>query len=435
MGARAVAGGAKIYTGELDPGCQLCIEGKWSCLGLNQVCTRKCFFCPVEQPGGGAPVTEKLAQTTIPSSSDYIELIRKLRIKGVGISGGEPFATPKRLIEYVTAIRREFGASVRVWVYTNGDLAHDAALKTLSAAGVDEVRFDLSARQYDLTPLRAAVKYMRAVVVETPAIPEEFETLKSVLPELRSMGIRNVNLHQLFKTPFNSARLDARGYSYADISDGVLFPVIESEHAALKLLLHVLRTKLDISVNYCSRDYKDRFYGTFWRRRVAHFFLNEETGRFPFETATSAGLLRRIIARGGTRSLAERLAADPASAGLFALAPDGRTLAIHALLLDSPLLRSRTMSVEYYRYDQLLPGNFMDGEIKRASITPNLLLNFTKVGPIGRRRLRSAKEKTAFLRKFAGEPGIQARIYDSTFERKFAGLEFPVIPRSWSFNR
>ncbi len=428
MGARVLAGGAKIVVGELDPGCKLCIEGKWSCIGLNQACTRKCFFCPMEQPGGAAPVKEKLMQTVIPSSSDYVALIGKLGIKGVGISGGEPLATPRRLVEYVAAIRREFGSSVRVWVYTNGDLADDARLKALADAGVDEVRFDLSARQYDLTPVRAALRHVRDVVIETPAIPEEIETLKRMLPELRSIGVRRMNLHQLIKTPFNAPGLDARGYSYAGTSDGGFLPVIESEHAALELLLHVLKSRLDISVNYCSWKYKHRFHGTLWRRRVAHFFLNAEAERFPFETATPAGLLRRIIIRQDVRSLAKRFAAEPVSTGLFALDADGRALAIQARLLCSPLLGSRTVGVEYYRYDKLRRDNFMEGEIRRAAITPNLYLSLAKIGPIGRRFLRDANEKAAFLREFGGDPGVQARTYDSAFERRFAGLEFPARP-------
>lgn len=79
--------------------------------------------------------------------------MKTFNIKGVGFSGGEPLLVGDRLLAHISAIRQELGESIYLWMYTNGDMVNREVLQKLRAAGLDEIRFDLSARSYNLDPV------------------------------------------------------------------------------------------------------------------------------------------------------------------------------------------------------------------------------------------------------------------------------------------
>ena len=39
----------KPYYKSISPGCQICGEGKWSCLFITNKCNANCFYCPTSQ--------------------------------------------------------------------------------------------------------------------------------------------------------------------------------------------------------------------------------------------------------------------------------------------------------------------------------------------------------------------------------------------------
>lgn len=61
--------------------------------------------------------------------------------------------TPERSIAFVRAIKDRFGPNMHVWLYTNGTLATTDILMKLRDAGLDEIRFDIGAINYNLNPL------------------------------------------------------------------------------------------------------------------------------------------------------------------------------------------------------------------------------------------------------------------------------------------
>src|SRR5665213_3467189 len=85
-----------LYTRRLPPGCRSCLSGKGSNLFVTGLCTRDCFFCFNQKPR-------------------------------------------------------------RVELYTNGDLADAAPLRRLRDGGIDAIRLDLAARDYDLEPVRRSM--------------------------------------------------------------------------------------------------------------------------------------------------------------------------------------------------------------------------------------------------------------------------------------
>ncbi len=279
---------SKPAIGSLSPGCRTCIAGTWSCIFITGACTRHCFYCPCPQNDRNKKpiVPENLSFATV---HDYIGYLKKFDFKSVSFSGGEPLLAINRILEYMKEIKRCFGDKLYIWAYTNGDLVTGQKLSLLKQAGLNELRFDIAANNYDLTAVEKAVEYIDTVSVEIPAIPEDMENLKSILKEMEKIGVKHLNLHQLMKTEHNSENLNQRGYSpvneklYADQT-----PIMESELAALEILKHAIEMKSDLGINYCSRCYKSRFQGMGHRKRAALFCKDKKPD------LTETGYLRKM---------------------------------------------------------------------------------------------------------------------------------------------
>ncbi|MDY0162570.1 radical SAM protein [Desulfobotulus sp.] len=315
--------GTKPDMSRLSPGCALCAAGQWSCLFINGCCNASCFYCPAPQKELGLPVSQGL---TFASPEGYAEYVAALGFKGVSFSGGEPLLTLDRTLSYLRAVRERLGKKVHIWMYTNGILADAAKLKTLGAAGLDEIRFDIGAMGYSLEKAILAVDHIPTVTIEIPAIPEEEALLMLKMPEMAKAGIRYLNLHQLRLTPHNLPRLLERNYTY--IRDAHL-TVMESEITALRLLRFSRDMDLPLGVNYCGFAYKHRF------QQVGLRMKTSPLAAFSDEGLTENGYLRQLILEGPEDFLegeAARLAASGWDAGLFRLSAMKDGLRIAPLL-------------------------------------------------------------------------------------------------------
>jgi pyruvate formate-lyase activating enzyme-like uncharacterized protein len=278
--------GTKIHYRDLSPGCRICGEGRWSCLFINSRCNGRCFYCPSPQPSIGEPVTNTIS---FPDPKDYGDYLHAFGFRGMSVSGGEPLLTFDRTLRFISHTKRRFGAGMHVWLYTNGILATQEKLRQLGEVGLDEIRFDLSANHYDLEKILWAARYIEIVTVEIPAIPEDEERLLASLIPMNRAGVKYLNLHQLRCTPHNVSRLVDRGYTFLH---GPKVTVLESELTALRTLRQAAREANDLSVNYCSFVYKDRFQTAAYRRRLAGLLCK------PYEAVTPAGLIRRMTLKG-----------------------------------------------------------------------------------------------------------------------------------------
>lgn len=285
----------KPHAGPLAPGCRICGEGAWSCLFINGKCNCRCFYCPASQNEISVPTTNRIAFDT---PRNYVDYVKHFDFKGVSISGGEPLLTFDRSLHYIEAVRKELGASLHIWLYTNGTLATREQLEKLRDAGLDEIRFDISAVDYDLTKVCMAADVIPCVTVEIPAIPEDLDRFIGLLPGLHDAGVKHLNLHQLRLTPHNFSKLSGRNYTFLH---GEKVTVLESELAALTILEAVSRSSLKLPVNYCSFVYKRRYQQAATRRRNAKHILKG------YETITENGFIRALS-----------LAGDPETVGAMA---------------------------------------------------------------------------------------------------------------------
>ncbi|MDZ7743284.1 MAG: hypothetical protein U5Q03_16495 [Bacteroidota bacterium] len=183
------------------------------------------------------------------------------------------------------AIREIFGREKYIWLYTNGALVDEEKIAALKEYDLDEIRFDLGARNYKLDKIKYAIGQIRNVTVEIPAIPEDFELLKDLIRELKDLGVDFLNLHQLRLTPHNFENLIKRKYAFLH---GNKVTVLESELTALKLIEYGIKNNIDLPINYCSFVYKNRFQNAAARKRVAPEIME------PYESMTESGFVRQI---------------------------------------------------------------------------------------------------------------------------------------------
>jgi len=274
--------GTKLDCRQLSPGCSLCGQGAWSCLFLNNICNAHCFFCPTEQRSKGDPVTNGIS---FGDPRDYVAYIGKFQFTGVSISGGEPLLAFERARNFISAIKREFGSNVYLWLYTNGILVTKEKINKLKEAGMDEIRFNIVSSNYVLDKVKLAKEFIDVVTVEIPAIPEHYDLLKDLVINLEKINIDFLNLHQLRCTPYNVCNLVNRGYTFLH---GPKVTVLESEMTALRTIQFAIEQRLGFPINYCSFPYKSRFQSLGYRKRFAPFVCRT------FENITAAGFIRRM---------------------------------------------------------------------------------------------------------------------------------------------
>ncbi|MDP3542218.1 MAG: radical SAM protein [Elusimicrobiota bacterium] len=239
-----------LYTRRLPPGCASCLEGQGSNLYVTGLCTRDCFFCFNQKPRKDETVVHGIP---IDDPREAVEIISRYGLRSVGLSGGEPLLRPERVLALLAELKA-MPDPPRVDLYTNGDLATDELLRRLRDAGLDAIRFDLAARDYDAEPARRALKMFDEVAVEIPVVPEDREKLERMVLELDEAGVPFLNIHELFLCAENRDRVVADGQVplKSDAAHLLWRPTAESGLAALDLLLFALERTKTLSVYYCS---------------------------------------------------------------------------------------------------------------------------------------------------------------------------------------
>ncbi len=287
--------GTKPFLNHISPGCSLCGQGKWSCLFITGKCNAACFYCPALQKADHLPTTQGL---TFKNPLAYAEYINYFGFQGVAFSGGEPLLVKDRTLAYLKVLRDSCSPELYIWMYTNGILADKTIFKDLGRAGLNEVRFDIGANGFKLDRVYNAIDAIKNITIEIPAVPEEAERLKKMLPEMIKAGVTNLNLHQMRLTPYNAAKLAKKGYRFIAAERPI---VLESELAALEIMNYTREKGLPIGINYCSFFFKYRFQKSGFRN-IIHTKLAPDTRQ------TECNYIRNI--NNGTVSYENYLFAD-----------------------------------------------------------------------------------------------------------------------------
>jgi pyruvate formate-lyase activating enzyme-like uncharacterized protein len=330
--------GTKLTTHGISPGCRFCGQGEWSCLFINGVCNARCFYCPSAQDQKAYPMTSTLEFRT---PEDYVTYVEKFDIQAVSFSGGEPFLTFDRVVQYLKALRAKISRPLYIWMYTNGLLVTEDKLKLLADIGLDEIRFDISADGYRLDALKKAVGVIPQVTVEIPAIPEDQENTRQVIRQLYDQGVDFLNLHQLRCTPFNLPKLIRRGYTFLH---GPKVTVLETELTALELIRYTLDQRIALPVNYCAFTFRHQF------QRAGAFKRNARLIKASHQGITATGHIRTLSVFGDPAAVLrihQHLQDSEPDKGLWEISSKGDRLKFHETLWSEIDFTDLTLEVSY----------------------------------------------------------------------------------------
>ncbi|HEV2429822.1 MAG TPA: radical SAM protein, partial [Thermoplasmata archaeon] len=248
---------ASSHRGALSKACTQCSEGKKMVLFVSGLCRFRCFYCPVSERRNQHDETyanERLVRT----DEDVLDEARSIGAEGTGITGGDPLGVFDRTLHYVELLKRTFGPSHHIHLYTHEP--NQAKLERLARAGLDEFRLHIP--HYLWGPLTSDGRSYREVLerapswgirrgVEIPVLPEKEAELARLLKALDGIGVDFVNLNELEFSETNEAKLYDRSYTL-DPRGG--WGVRGSREVAERV---VRSSRLSVPVHYCSSRFKD----------------------------------------------------------------------------------------------------------------------------------------------------------------------------------
>ncbi len=256
-----------LRIGNISPACVACQTGMGSAtFFISLRCDRNCFYCfnPNQENYGYYRKNKR----------DVIEELKqirenKLQLSHLALTGGEPLLHKEDTIDFFEFVKNEF-PEVYSRLYTSGDRIDAEVLKSLNAAGLQEIR--ISIRMHDLPGghegvfkrISLAREYIPYVMVEMPVLPGTQEEMQDILVELDRIGLFSINLLE-FCYPFtNPQAYQKRGYKIKKPPFRMLYdywyagglPVSGSELDCLDLLAFVLDSNLSLGLHYCSLENK-----------------------------------------------------------------------------------------------------------------------------------------------------------------------------------
>jgi pyruvate formate-lyase activating enzyme-like uncharacterized protein len=278
----------KIFSGRLATGCTFCMKGRKSVLFITSRCHYECFYCPISDDKRKEDVM-KINETRIlhPESEDAFtkvcDEIRLCQSTGVGITGGDPLATPQRTYYYIKALKKEFGKSFHIHLYTSPQLVSKEKLLHVTSVGLDEIRFHLNVEDDSLWKrILFANTLSLKVGVEIPAIPGTLVQSKKLLDFCKTHKIEFVNINELEYSDVGDAPLHTKGFV---VKNSVSYGIRSSEELAKELVAY--GKKIGLRVHYCSASWKDAV------QLGNRFLLRSQKVAQPFDVVDAEGLLTR----------------------------------------------------------------------------------------------------------------------------------------------
>ncbi|HVA66402.1 MAG TPA: radical SAM protein [Elusimicrobiota bacterium] len=240
-----------FYTGLLAPGCIPCLGGRGSNLCLTTLCTRDCFFCFNPKPRAEGISVHGLS---VSSESDIPGILAQRGIRSVGISGGEPLLKPDAALRIIKTLRDHFHDSLRIDLYSNGDMFTPEILRSLRDAGLSGLRLNLASNGYNPAPLELALTEFSDASVEIPIIPSHAQRLQKMVRAMANIKAPRLIMHELFVSAQNVDALRRLGmHAAGEMGEKLTWsPVAGSDESALELFLYCMDHAPKLSVFYCS---------------------------------------------------------------------------------------------------------------------------------------------------------------------------------------
>ncbi len=236
-------------------GCQLCQKGKWLCIYLTYLCNAKCVFCP-------APFKQedKIISAFGDSPEGIYQYLNSHNFEGISFSGGDCFLVFDRLMKWLSFFKKRC-PDMYYWAYTNGLAADENKLNQLANAGLNEIRFNIAATNYNspaiLAKISLATELIKNVAVEIPSIPTDYHKLTNVLPYLDKINVKFLNLHEYILVPNDPYTKIANKNTFILNKEATLIYDKNSLQNTVKIKKFCKNQALKIQVNNCSLHKKE----------------------------------------------------------------------------------------------------------------------------------------------------------------------------------
>lgn len=268
-----------LHIGELPRGCQLCAQGRKSVLLITGRCPRRCYYCPLSDQKSGRDVIY-INEWPTREVDEICEEIRLCGSHGVGITGGDPLLVIERTCEMIGELKRRFGRSFHIHLYTSLNLFVPRLLDPLHAAGLDEIRVHPDLDDDTLWERMAnGTRHPWAFGMEIPVIPTMREQTERLIRHAID-HVSFINLNELEYSDTNAQHLTERGLHVREGS-----AIAGSHELATELIERFADTS--ITLHYCSAAFKD---GVQLKNRILR---RAQSIRLPFDEITDDGMLCR----------------------------------------------------------------------------------------------------------------------------------------------
>ncbi len=275
-----------LCAGKMAKGCIQCVQGRKLVLFITGLCGQRCFYCPIsEQKFGHDVVFANEWQVTSPHDpSELFKEVQLTQAKGAGITGGDPLVKTDRCCFYIKSLKRKFGSSFHIHLYTPLKLVNKKRLDKLAAAGLDEIRFHPNFDDDSLWDnLKLARNYDWDVGIEIPLIPGYGDKIKRLI-DVAKEWVTFINLNELERSDTAALhyKLDELGYVQ---KNNISYGIKGSQELAPGLLRYA--HKHGLQVYFCSAKLKDSV------QMANRLKLRLQNVKLPSDQETSEGLLRR----------------------------------------------------------------------------------------------------------------------------------------------
>jgi len=263
---------------ELCKGCQLCVQGRKLVLFVTGVCPRKCWYCSI----GDNKWQKDIAyanERPITNDSEIIKEARLCEASGAGLTGGDPLTDIIKTIHYIQLLKKEFGASFHIHLYTSLNLLNQDTIKKLEDAGLDEIRIHPDLENAKDWKKIETLKINIGKGVEIPLILKfEKETINLI--EYFKDKINFFNLNELETADNSQSKVIEKGYRTKD----ELSYAIEGSEEMGKA---ILEKYADLNMHLCTAKLKDAV------QLAKRIKLRAKNVKKEYDTITEEGALIR----------------------------------------------------------------------------------------------------------------------------------------------
>ncbi len=220
-------------------------------LFVTGLCESACFYCPLSGEKAGKDLVFA-DEMPVDEFSDVLSEAEAIGAKGAGLSGGDPLCRPDRTLRYIERLKKYYGTSFHLHLYTSMADIDRGTLVLLREKGLDEIRFHPQGN--DWKGVEDAVELGIATGLELPAIPGHERQLKEAAIRAEENGVQFLNLNELEASESNFSRLASLGMRLTSTENS---SIAGSKILANRILNWASEELASLTVHYCSASFKD----------------------------------------------------------------------------------------------------------------------------------------------------------------------------------